>query len=401
MKVLYIFSSAGLQGSSVQTKVINQIAGLKKNGVDCTGLFFTTDTVLPDCVNQDYKFITVPVVKKGYFRSVRQRNACHKRIYQYFEETEPKFDYIYFRYDHASKSVLTLTKKYRKKIFFEHVTAEQEEIKLYRNENPLKLKLSSLLGNLEFLWIPLLRENLWGKRIRQNALFGICNSCDIAKIEEKIANGKYKTILGGDAVKTSDYMVRNPIPPLEREFKIAFLKGASTRADFNGLDRIFKGIKNYSGPYIIKLFLFGKNLHSETKMIESEGILSHVELGAYIGKKESEALMQNTHIGVSAMGLHRKGIKSTTTIKSREYFAQGIPFIFGHHDPDLSDSTIAMEYCLQFDANDKPIDFTKVINWFTQVNSIDGYPMQMRHFAETSLDYTVKMKKLKKHLEDA
>ncbi len=399
MKLLYIFTSASMNGSSVQTKVINQIQALNENGVDCKGLFFTTDEFDSAIRQKHYDYITVPRIKQKYFRSLKQRNVYHRTVYQYFEKENPEFDFIYFRYDNASSFISGLTKKYPGKIFFEHVTAETEEIKLYGNENPLRLNLSSVLGNLEFMWLPLWREKIWGKSMRRNAAFGLCNSKDIANHEIKMAGGKYKTLIGGDAVKTSDYVLRAATPALENEFRMVFLKGASTSADFNGLDRLFKGIKNYKGKYKIKWFLHGKNLSSETKMIRELGLEEQVVPGAYIQREEAEQLMQVMHLGISAMGLHRKGIKGTTTIKAREYFARGIPFIFGHHDPDLSESQTAMKYCMEFEANDEPIDFEKVMNWYLELSKDTGYPLQMRKFAENNLDYSVKMHKLKLYLE--
>jgi hypothetical protein len=399
MKLLYVFTSAGIKPSSVQTKVVNQINALNENGINCKGLFFTTDKFTSSDNKKEFEFISIPKVEQKYFKSIKKRKLCHESIYNFFQLNQLEFDLIYFRYDNASSTLSKFSKKYSEKIFFEHVTAETEEIKLYKYENPLRLKVSSILGNLEFLWLPLWRERIWGGSIRQHAAFGICNSGDIGEYEKKAAKGNYKIFIGGDAVKTDDYIVRKDIPSIDRELRIVFLKGASTAADFNGLDRIFQGISNYKGHLNIQLLLFGKNLDAESKMIRSLNISNHVSLGGYIKKEEIDALMPQIHIGIGAMGLHRKGIKSTTTIKSREYFAQGIPFIFGHHDPDISDSMEAGRYCMEFAANDEPIDFDKVINWYKELNKDKDYPERMRRFAEDFLDYKVKMRKLKLFLE--
>jgi hypothetical protein len=400
MKLLYVFTSAGIKPSSVQTKVINQIQALNENGVNCKGLFFTTDNFSGNDHQSEYEFISIPKVKDKYFKSLKKRKLCHKIIYNYFQANQPEFDFIYFRYDNASSTLSKFCKKYSKKVFFEHVTAETEEIRLYKHENPLRANASSILGNIEFLWLPLWRERIWGESIRRHAAFGICNSSDIGDHEKKIANGNYRIFIGGDAVKTGDYPLRKNISSLEKELRLVFLKGASTVADFNGLDRIFKGIRNYRGDFHIRLLLFGKNLEAEAKVIQSLNISDQVKLGGYITKEESEVLMQQIHIGMGAMGLHRKGIKSTTTIKAREYFAQGIPFVFGHHDPDISDSKEAKRYCMEFKANDEPIDFEKVVHWYIELNKDKDYPQGMRRFAEDFLDYKVKMKRLILFLEN-
>src|SRR5689334_1321603 len=131
MNLVYVFTSAGISGGSVQNKVINQIKGLRLSGINCRGLFFTTDNTSPSDDTAEYKFVKVPVVKKGYFGSLRQRSMCHKTIYEYFQKEQPEFDLIYFRYDHASSYLGKLCRTFRKKVFFEHVTAETEEIRLY------------------------------------------------------------------------------------------------------------------------------------------------------------------------------------------------------------------------------------------------------------------------------
>jgi hypothetical protein len=400
MRILYVFTSASAGGSSVQTKVINQIEGLNENGVDCFGLFFTTGDIDRATDGRPYKFIQVPNARKGYFGSIKQRKAYHKSIWDYLEKENPEFDFIYFRYDNAGSFLNRLTKKYYRKIFFEHVTAETEEIKLYSSENPLKWNVSSILGNLEFLVLPLLREKLWGRAIRKNAAFGLCNSPEIGTHENKVAKGGYRILVGGDAVKVSEYKLRTQIPDFNDDFNIIFLKGAGTKADFNGLDRVFNGIRNYNGTFRINLYLFGRNLIHETAMIKRLGIENNVILGKHIQKEEVEAFMNRIHMGISAMGLHRKGIKSTTTIKAREYFARGIPFIFGHNDPDISDSGTAMSYCMELEANDEPLEFEKLISWYRTLKEDVLHPQEMRLFAENNLDYSVKMKRLKKYLDD-
>lgn len=401
MDIIYVFTSAGITDGSVQNKVINQIRGLRQAGMSCRGLFFTTDNITASDNTDDFSFIRIPDVKQGYFRSLRQRNACHKAVLGYFTKEQPGFDLIYFRYDHAGRFLNRLSNMYRKRICFEHVTAETEEIRLYKKENPLRLNLSSFLGNLEFMWLPLLQETLWAKGIRRKAAFGICNSEDIARHETKIAGGDYLTFIGGDAVRVEDYRLRTSAPVLENEFRMVFLKGASTAADFNGLDRIFEGIRNYKGKFRLKAYIFGKNLVYEKNMVKKAGVEDQVIFGNYISKDDAETFMEDIHLGISAMGLHRKGIKGTTTIKAREYFARGIPFIYGHNDPDLSGSPEAMKYCMEFPANDEPVDFEKVMEWYIQLNSSNTYFSDMREFANNYLDYSIKMGRLaafiKKH----
>ncbi len=391
MKIYYVFTSAGLKTSSVQQKVLNQIKSLKKYGVDCKGLFFTTDNVNDE--HDDFQFISVPKIKKGWFRSFRQRRAIHKTLLNWFNKNRPEFDYIYCRYPGASFELAKWLKTYRKKIFIEHVTSETYEIKLYRKENPLRFNLSSWLGNLEFYYLPLLSEWLYGRIIRANAAFGISNSEDIAEYENKRAKRNYNLLIGGDSVKVSDFQIRT-IATEPKRLHLLFLKGASTIADFNGLDRVIKGIANYKGDWNIKLYIFGKSLENEIKLAMDLRISDKVIAGGYIEKKDLDKLIGQIDLGLGAFGIFRKGLKSTTIIKAREYFARGLPYIYGHNDPDISGHNELKNCCLELPCDDSDIDFNVVVEWYSQIKDLNATAEFMRQYAIENLDYDVKMRRL-------
>jgi len=197
----------------------------------------------------------------------------------------------------------------------------------------------------------------------------------------------------GDAVQTKIFHVKEKLN-LEQEFRIIFLKGAVTNADFNGLDRVFKGIKIYKGLFNIKFYLFGKNLVAEKKIIQELGIEDQVICSDFIQKAQIDTVVSNIHLGIGALAVHRKGLKSTSTIKTREYFARGLPFVYGHNDPDFSDSKEAMKYCKQITGDDDAIDLEDIINWYQSLEEPFKIPDHMHDFALRFLDYRVKMKKL-------
>lgn len=397
MRLICIYSGAGVNPNSIQNKILCQIKALNKVGIDCFGLFFTTDDTSFEC--QEYRFINVHKLNKGVMlRSIRQRELYQKSINEYFKNHRPDFDYLYMRYPGSGRNLLRFSTIFKKRFILEHVTKEVEEIKLYKDENPLRLKVSSILSNIEFRFIPLLKEKLYGPNIRKRAKIGVCNSPEIAEYENSIEGGNYTTMVGGDAVDV-DKIILAERPILERELRMIFLKGASTNAYFNGLDRIFYGIKNYTGNYRLKLYLYGRNTNSEKQLIEKLGIEERISIGNHIDQTVIEEIMRSVHIGLGAFGVHRKGIKSTTTIKTREYFARGVPFVFGHSDPDFSGKVEAEKYCLEFPANDSPVDFDKVLVWYKNLIQDPNYPFKMRNFAALNLDYSVKMLKLKNFME--
>lgn len=396
IQIAYVFTSAGKVAGSVQTKVMNQISALNEIGVKCKGVFFTNEDV-SNSENTNIEFVKVDKVTNAWFRSVRQKAIYHQAILQYFKD-QTHFDFIYCRYPGASRNLFKWTRSNRSKVFFEHVTAELFEIKLNSKDHPLRLKLSNLLSRIEFYYLPAFQEMYYGKKIRKNALFGICNSSNIAEYENKVGGSSYIQIINGDSVNTQAFNLKKGFPD-DEEFKMVFLKGASTNADFNGLDRVFEGLANYKGNAKIKFYLYGKNLQNEKLMIDRLKINDKVITGEYIDKTEIDRLVEEMNLGISALAVHRKGLKETTTIKSREYFARGLPFIYGHRDPDLSDRSELKNMCLELAGNDQPIDFEEVIKWYDQIDKAN-VSEQMRDFAMKNLDYKVKLKRIVNKLEE-
>ena len=393
MKIIYVFLSASKVSGSVQKKVLSEITGLINNGIDCKGLFFTTDSIDEIIQDERIKYIQVPKIRSKYFRSSKQRTAYFQTLFDYFSSATESCNFIYFRYPGAHPLLLQFMRKIKFPVFFEHVTAETEEIKLYPKENPLQLNVSSLLSQIEFYVWPLIREQFYGNLIRQKALFGICNSSDIAAYENRMANGKYKTIVIGDAVDTNNYRLKM-VSPLDKEFKMIFLKGAATRADFNGLDKVMRGIKNYRGPYALKFYLYGKNLEAETQMVKDLGLEQQVSGGGFINQSESDSIYDQMHLGIGALAVHRKGLKSTSTIKTREYFSRGLPFVYGHSDPDFSDKDELLKYCYELPQNEDSLNFDEILSWYEHLDINQNIGYNMREYALKHLDYRVKMGKL-------
>lgn len=397
MRILYVFTSAGIQAGSVQNKVIEQIKALQYSGADCKGLFFTTDeavSIEPDV----YEFVRVPKIPKTWFRSAKQRIAYHKTLYQYFKQHQPESDFIYCRYPGAGKFIAKWTRLKHCKVFFEHLTTEGPEIRLYAKENPFQWNLSSLLSHVEFRFWPLFQEWRYGKTIRKQAEFGISNSDNIADYENAITGNNYVRLIGGDAVNAEAFPVRQTLL-FNGTLRMVFLKGAVTHADFNGLDRLFKGMSAYTGPIKLHLKLYGRNLENEARQIQQYAIQSMVELNGFLDKKGIDDMMNSVDLGVGALGVHRKGLNSTTTIKAREYFARGLPFFFGHNDPDFSGSPLVSKFCKEYPADDTPINIDELINWFLSIKETSNLSEQMHQYAVEHLDYKIKMKRLIVYLQ--
>ncbi len=395
MKIIYIFNSASFKKSSVQTKVINQIKYLIKAGVDCRGTFFSTEVKEVTPINEYVDLIPVEKCKWKYFRSSGQKRKIMQAVLSFAKKNYKNTDYFYFRYPGAGSLLYEFTSNYGNRTIFEHLSIEEFELKLHAKENPFGLKLSQLLSWLEYSALPLWREKLFGKSIRKNAKLGICNSQEIADFQNKKSGGMYKCLIGGDAVEVDAFPLSSR-PEFTNELRMVFLKGASTSAVFNGLDRIIRSIANYKGQIEIKLFVLGHQLQEEQKMVEAFGIKKNVILFPSKNGEDLNNFLKDIHIGIATLGLYRKGLNQTTTIKVREYIAQGLPFIYAYTDPDLNEES--KEFALEFLNDDSYIDVGKVIEFAKKALEDEELPQKMRKYAKEHLDYDIKMKTLYDYL---
>ncbi len=396
MNIIYLFTTPSIKGSSVQTKVLNQIKYLNKAGADCKGAFFSKEVSKITPLDEFSDLIPVARCKWKYFRVSGQKIKTMQAVLTFAKQNHKNTDFFYFRYPGAGNLLKNFTTRFGNKTIFEHLSIEEFELKLHANENPISLKPSQLLSWLEYSALPLCREYIYGKSLRRKAKLGICNSQEIADFQNKKSGGVYKCMIGGDAVEVDTFPL-SPRPEFNHELRLVFLKGASTSADFNGLDRMIWSIANYKGEIEIKLFVLGHQLQEEQKMVEAFGIKKNVILFPSKNGEDLNNFLKDIHIGVATLSLYRKGLNQTTTIKVREYTAQGLPFIYAYTDPDLNED--AKEFALKFPNDDSLIDMNKVIEFAKNTIQNKELPQKMRKYAEEHLDYGVKMKKLLKELQ--
>jgi hypothetical protein len=376
----------------VQTKVLNQIKYLNVAGADCRGAFFSTEVKEITQLNEQVDLIPVEKCNWKYFRASGQKRNTMLAVLGYTKSKLHDIDLFYFRYPGAGSLLAIFTKLFGNKTVFEHLSIEEKEIELHAKENPFGLSPSKLLSWLEYTFLPLWRERKYGKIVRRNAKLGICNSNEIAEWQVKVAGGKYPTLIGGDAVEVDSFKLLK-LSPIDNVLNLVFLKGASTSAEYNGLERVMNGIKLYNGDIKIKLYILGKNIQYEEQLKNEIG-LSDEEV-YFIGFKsglELEEILSKMHIGVSQFGMYKKGLNENSTIKAREYFARGIPFIYGHLDPDLNEES--KEFALEFSNDENIVEIQKVVEFGQKILLLPNYGLKMREFAFRNLDYSIKMKQL-------
>lgn len=288
-------------------------------------------------------------------------------------------DIIYMRIRYPSLQLSWILKQPRKcKIVIEYQTIEPSE---YRK----KKKYWYLLPDL-----------LFGNAIRKytDAIVGV--TTEVTQYQLKRAGTSPKPhITIGNGFDVSSVPVRHP-PPFNGDSLHILCVAIVHRG--HGLDRLIKGIASYKGCTNITFHIAGRgaeidNLLNLAKIL---GVSKNFVPHGFTKGKDLDMLFNQCHIGVGTLGLHRNGLTEGSILKAREYCARGLPFLYDAIDLDFPSD---FPYILRLPADESPIEIEDVLAFAKDVCADPDHPEKMRRYARENLDWSVKMKRLKKFLE--
>ena len=158
---------------------------------------------------------------------------------------------------------------------------------------------------------------------------------------------------------------------------------------YHGYDRIIRGVANYGDDRVF-LHLVGKMTDSTRKLISELGIEGKVVLHGYKTGKELDDIYCQSNIGVGPLAPHRIGGKEGTGIKTKEYFAIGLPYFFAGQELLVPDD---YPYVLKMKSDDSPIEVSKVICFYNRIKEDAELQNNMRSFARENFSWNKIFKK--------
>jgi glycosyltransferase involved in cell wall biosynthesis len=394
LKVFYCYTSGGLTSSSVQDKIVSQIHALCDAGVDCRGVFFTT------AVEQETQLspsiVLLPVRRSGskWFRPLDQAAITLRSMDTWLKAHAADADFVYLRYPGASAALYRMAKRLGRKLVSEHQSKEIIEILEARSEHPFGLRPSKFLSWLQFQFLPLFNERRYGKRYARRIGAIVTMTHELAAYHS--AKGCKRVTVIPNGIDTARFPVRS-VPAAGDCINLLFLKGTSTLASWNGLDRLIASVDAYhatrpEGALPFRTLICGKFMEGE---IPTRDYIEHL---GYLRGPELEAVFNRAHLAVSTLCSYRRGLEESAILKTREYFARGIPFIFAYTDVDFDHSETVRLNTLRFPNSDALMDMASV-EVFARGRMADlQHPADMHAWAEAQLDYRIKMKKLRDFL---
>ncbi|WP_167815927.1 glycosyltransferase, partial [Methanocorpusculum sp. GPch4] len=254
----------------------------------------------------------------------------HQILVKIFKESS-KSDVLYIRsiYPHISNFICCKT-KHNGKVVFELQSIEKTELKSQLNKNNRGL-VFHIKQNLLYY-----SNNLFEKSIKchADALVSVTN--EITEYNRHLTNNKLRYLTLGNGIEVTQIKERNL---LNNDTDVIHVLCVAVVALWHGIDRLIRGMHEYSGDKTINLHIVGdgpelQNLKSLTSELHLE---SHVIFHGFKSGADLDAMFDQCHIAIGGLADFRRGLKEVSLLKNREYCARGIPFVLVAKDIDFPD----------------------------------------------------------------
>ena len=179
------------------------------------------------------------------------------------------------------------------------------------------------------------------------------------------------------------------------DVRIAF---AGTFFPWHGIDRMIRGLATYyaqnNGPQVsLHLMGEGSELKGIRQLAEDLGVEQHCVFYGTCDQDKMDEVYNECTFSFASLGLYRIGIYSSSTLKSREYLAKGMPFAYAG-DIDVFEEE-PVDFCLQVPNDDTDIDVSGIVEFHKRLYANETQMQvtkRLRSYAERHVSMDVGMK---------
>jgi len=372
-KLLYLAVQGIQEGSGVSYKILSQIDAFRHNGIDVSFSYlseengFLTKRLFNDEVIDDVSQKSYHTQKYGY--KYRYTNLYNKIL-------QEGINIIYIRYTHFANPLfirfLSKLKRKKIKVFLEIPTFPYDEEYV----------------NIKF------KQNLFLKveRLSRQFFRYYCDKIVTVSSDEKIFGTD--TIIISNGINIDEISIKKP---KNKDTDIRLVGVANIRF-WHGYDRVIKGLNDYySNPNNktkVYFDLIGDNQDSDSemlrKLVKEYSLEKYVIFNGVIKMEHLDSFFDVADMAVGSLGIHRIGLKEASSIKSREYCAKGIPFIYSGIDRDFDGKS----FVLKVADDDTNININSIVDF---LNNTTFSAKDLRKYAEENLTWNTIIKKIIAH----
>ncbi|HVH41353.1 MAG TPA: glycosyltransferase [Labilithrix sp.] len=162
---------------------------------------------------------------------------------------------------------------------------------------------------------------------------------------------------------------------------------ASSIAPWHGWDRLKAALASYRGAVRVVVDAVGRfdrekgaSEQEASAEIRYHGLLKHAELSG---------ILTEANVAVSSLAMFRAGLTQGCVLKTREYTARGLPFIYAYDDVDLRADD---PFCLRLPTGEEPVAIEPIIEFAARLSKTPDVAEQQRQVARTRMDWSTKMR---------
>lgn len=338
MKILYLstWDFTDEISDGVCKKIKSQISVFEKQGYQVDITYIKQGTIIYRQDGIEKKIGSVGAIKK---------TPAYIKMYQHLKDS--KYDWIYNRYGMMDTFYYRLLKRLHKngaKILIEIPTYP------YAGERQ-----KGILYWLIFKW-----DEIYSVKLEK-------------LVSEIITYSRDEYIYHIPTICISNGIIVNEITPVKMKEKgngpIRLLIVAYMQPH-HGYERLLRGIKKYyekNHNRILKCDFVGEG--PEKKYYEALalelGIKEYVEFHGAKNGKELDELYNQADIGICSLGAYKKGVYLSSELKSREYFAKGLPIVSGVTIDLFREKNT--EFYLELPNNESDIDMNEIVAFFDRI----------------------------------
>lgn len=148
------------------------------------------------------------------------------------------------------------------------------------------------------------------------------------------------------------------------------LIGVATLCFYHGYDRLIEGLKEYYADgknkkqVTFTLVGDGPVLKNYQKMVTDYQLENVVDLKGRQEFSKLDAYYNTANIGVDSLARHRSGVTYNSSLKGKEYLANGLPIISGV-ETDLDNKQVDFYYRVPSD--ETPINISDIVTWYEKL----------------------------------
>lgn len=358
MKKMFFYANFRVYDETIgiTQKVKKQIEAFQELGYDViysgyledgVAIFDNTGNIL---VKKKYFF------KNGKINHILRRYMLLLLCKDYFLKNDVELEFSYLRYhffDSFYINLLKVLKKKSKKVIME---AHSYPVFVKKDRfNPIKIL-----------------DEMYSKKAHKYCDY-IASMTNLKTICE-IPTYEIENTLNIDDFKIKEYK--------RVENKFIFINVAFENIT-HGLDRLIKGISNYyktiykTTSIDIELLLIGEYSNSTKKLVEDLSLSEKVKFLGKMKRDEIDTYIDEAHFAVGSMGNHRANSYYGSALKTKEYIARGIPFVYGWEERIL----INFPFAYKVPLNEEPVDIKKILEFYRKIENKD-LAIKMRKFLE-------------------